>query len=182
MRKCRPIAVLLAGALLAAPAAACAKGGTVMFDRYPDVQAIGSPMAFSVFLRIARVAGARPLVTFRNTKTGEVVRVRARSPRMPAAVSRGVVRLPSRGPWETEVSVRGRRLGGGDAPFRVGVGLFEIVPATRPAAGRPGVDPAGRIPPALIALAGVMLALGVIGLGTAVVIRREAAHSARPRG
>jgi hypothetical protein len=139
MRRCFAFA-LLAVACLAAPSAAGAKGG-VIFDRYPDVQAVGSPMKFTVMLFDRR--DVRPLVTFRDSKTGAVVRVRASRSDL-NGIAYGTVALPSHGPWATTVSVNGRTIREGDAePFRVGVGLTETIPsadAERAAGGPGGTD------------------------------------------
>jgi hypothetical protein len=119
-------ALALAACLLA-PAAAGAKGG-VIWDRYPDVQAVGSPMKFTVMLHPG--SHARPLVTFRDATTGAVVRVRASAGDL-NGISYGSVALPSHGPWRTTVSVNGRAVFfEGDAePFRVGVGLTQTIPS-----------------------------------------------------
>jgi MYXO-CTERM domain-containing protein len=108
---------------LAVPAAASAKGG-VIFDRYPDVQKVGSAMKFTV-MTFRNREGVRPLVTFRNSKTGQVVRVRT-GPTDLNGIAYGSVRLPSTGPWQTAVQ-------GADPhdsePFRVGVGLTQTIPS-----------------------------------------------------
>jgi hypothetical protein len=109
-----------------APAGASAKGG-VIFDRYPDVQAVGSKMTFTVML--FNRSGVRPLVTFRNSKTGEIVRTRASRSDL-NGIAYGQVALPAAGPWATTVSVNGRPVFEGDAePFRVGVGLTQTIPS-----------------------------------------------------
>jgi MYXO-CTERM domain-containing protein len=120
-------ALVLALALcLLVPAGAGAKGG-VIFDRYPDVQAVGSQMRFTVMLFDRR--DVRPLVTFRNSKTGEVVRTRASRSDL-NGIAYGKVAFPSTGPWATAISVNGRPIFEGDAePFRVGVGLTQTIPS-----------------------------------------------------
>ena len=120
-------ALVLALALcLLVPAGAGAKGG-VIFDRYPDVQAVGSQMRFTVMLFNRR--DVRPLVTFRNSKTGEIVRTRASLSDL-NGIAYGKVALPSTGPWATTISVNGRPIFEGDAePFRVGVGLTQTIPS-----------------------------------------------------
>ena len=119
----RACALALALSLLAA-ASASAKGG-VIFDRFPDVPAVGSPMKFTVMTR----PDVRPLVTFRDQKTGSVVRVRASRSDL-NGIAYGTARLPSHGPWSTRITVAGRSAAPADAePFRVGVGLVQTIPA-----------------------------------------------------
>jgi hypothetical protein len=134
-------ALVLALALcLLAPAGASAKGG-VIFDKFPDVQAVGSKMKFTVMLFNRQ--GVRPLVTFRNPKTHEVVRTRASRSDL-NGIAYGTVALPSHGPWMTTISLNGRPVFEGDAePFRVGVGLTQTIPsadAERAADARPAAD------------------------------------------
>jgi MYXO-CTERM domain-containing protein len=160
-------ALVLALALcLLVPAGAGAKGG-VIFDRYPDVQAVGSQMRFTVMLFDRR--DVRPLVTFRNSKTGEVVRTRASRSDL-NGIAYGKVAFPSTGPWATAISVNGRPIFEGDAePFRVGVGLTQTIPsadAERAASDRGGSvssDRGGSVWPwiALALLASAAAALGV---------------------
>jgi hypothetical protein len=128
------LALVLAGCLV--PAGASAKGG-VIFDRYPDVQSVGSPMKFTVMLFDRK--GVRPLITFRNATTGEVVRVRGSRSDL-NGIAYGTARLPSKGPWDTLITVGGRPFLPGDAePFRVGVGLTQTIPAAN--AARPVTEP-----------------------------------------
>jgi hypothetical protein len=127
-------------ACLAAPAAASAKGG-VIWDRYPDVQSVGSAMNFTVMLNWGRtIEGAHPLITFRNATTGEVVRVRGSRSDL-NGISYGTVRLPSKGPWDTRITVAGKAILPADAePFRVGVGLTQTISfANTTGGGDPGV-------------------------------------------
>ncbi|MEA2492911.1 MAG: hypothetical protein QOJ29_822 [Thermoleophilaceae bacterium] len=126
----RALASIVALGLLV-PAVAAAKGG-VIFDRYPDVQSVGAPMKFTVMIFRE---GARPVVTFRNKTTGELVRVRTTRTDL-NGIAHGSVRLPSKGPWTQEITVAGRSVMPGDSePFRVGVGLTETIlsPAARDA-------------------------------------------------
>lgn len=122
----RPLVLALALCLLA-PAGASAKGG-VIFDKFPDVQALGSPMKFTLMLYNRH--DVRPLVTFRNSKTGEIVRVRASRSDL-NGIAYGSVALPSPGPWLTAVNVGGRPLffEGDSEPFRVAVGLTQTIPS-----------------------------------------------------
>jgi hypothetical protein len=137
LRRALPLAAALC---LLLPAGAAAKGG-VIFEDYPDVQAVGAQMKFTAMLMDDRsnpmrpIEGVRPLVTFRDAKMGTVARVRASRSDL-NGISYGTVALPAHGPWATEIRVRGRVLLPGDAqPFRVGVGLTQTTPpapAARP--------------------------------------------------
>lgn len=131
---------LVLAACLAAPAGAGAKGG-VIWDRYPDVHAVGSPMEFTVMLNFGKtIEGVRPLITFRDQRSGQVVRVRGSRSDL-NGISYGTVRLPAKGPWDTRVTVAGKAILPPDAePFRVGVGLTQTIPSAdeqRAAAPRP---------------------------------------------
>jgi hypothetical protein len=130
------VTLTVVAVLLAVPAGAQGKGG-VIFDRYPDVQAVGSPMHFTAMVMrglapgqpAKPLEGARPLVSFHDKRTGEVVRVRASRSDL-NGLSYGSVRLPSKGPWETRITVAGHLAAPDDAePFRVGVGLIQTIPA-----------------------------------------------------
>jgi hypothetical protein len=122
-------------ATLLVPATAAAKGG-VIWERYPDVQRIGSEMRFTAMVMdsggagpMRPIEGVRPLVSFRNSSTGQVVRVRASRSDL-NGLSYGSVALPSRGPWDTKITVAGRRLAPSDTqPFRVGIGLTQTIAA-----------------------------------------------------
>ena len=132
MRRAVGLAVALC---LLAPGGAAAKGG-VIFDRYPDVQNVGAPMKFTVMLFDRR--DVRPLITFSDTRTGAVVRVRGSRSDL-NGISYGTVALPSHGPWQTTVSVNGRTIFEGDAePFRVGVGLTQTIPSADSERAAPG--------------------------------------------
>ena len=121
------VTLTVVAVLLAAPVSAHAKGG-VIFDRYPDVQDVGSAMTFTVMTMPPR-EGARPLVSFSNPKTGEVVRVRATRSDL-NGIAHGTVRLPSHGPWDTLITAGGEPVVPNDSvPFRVGVGLTQTIPA-----------------------------------------------------
>ena len=121
-------ALVLALALcLLVPAGAGAKGG-VIFDRYPDVQAVGSQMRFTVMLFNRR--DVRPLVTFRNSKTGEIVRTRASRSDL-NGIAYGKVALPSTGPWATTISVNGRPILEGDAEELFGLDVHPSIAGGR---------------------------------------------------
>ena len=123
----RTAALLAVAACLVAPASASAKGG-VIFDEYPDVQSVGSPMKFTV-MTFRQREGIRPLVTFQNAKTGERVRVRTTATDL-NGIAYGTVSLFSTGPWNTTITLRGRPMAPGDSePFRVGVGLTQTIPS-----------------------------------------------------
>jgi hypothetical protein len=141
VRRVRPLALAVA-ACLVVPAAASAKGG-VIWDRYPDVQSVGSAMKFTVMLNWdRRIEGAHPLVTFSNSQTGEVVRVRGSRSDL-NGISYGTVRLPSKGPWDTRITVAGKEVLPPDAePFRVGVGLTQTIPSANELAARSGQEDA----------------------------------------
>lgn len=128
MRRGPAVALVLA-ACLAAPAGAGAKGG-VIWDRYPDVQAVGSAMKFTVMMNFGKpIEGVRPLITFRNKSGGQVVRVRGTRSDL-NGISYGTVRLPAKGPWDTRITVAGKQVLPPDAePFRVGVGLTQTIPS-----------------------------------------------------
>ena len=144
----KPIVVAALAAALAVPSTAAAKGG-VIWDRYPDVQRIGSQMRFTAMVMDAGgsgpmrpIEGVRPLVSFRNSATGQVVRVRASRSDL-NGLSYGSVALPARGPWDTKISVAGRKLAPNDSqPFRVGIGLTQTIPAAD--AARPKATDGGR--------------------------------------
>jgi hypothetical protein len=122
------VALVLA-ACLTAPAGAGAKGG-VIWERYPDVQAVGSPMRFTVMMNFGKpIEGVRPLITFRNERGAQVVRVRGTRSDL-NGISYGTVRLPANGPWDTRITVAGKEVLPPDAePFRVGVGLTQTIPS-----------------------------------------------------
>jgi hypothetical protein len=164
--------VLALAACLLAPATATAKGG-VIFDRYPDVQAVGSPMKFTAMLMrdggtgpMQAIEGRRPLIAFRNATTGQVVRVRGSRSDL-NGLSYGTVALPSKGPWETDVSVGGRSILPGDSqPFRVGVGLTQTIPAADSARPRSAEAPQRESFPWLwiAAAAAIGSALVIVGM------------------
>lgn len=165
----RTVCALALAVCLVAPAAASAKGG-VIFDRYPDVQKVGSAMKFTV-MTFRNKEGVHPLVTFRNTKTGEVVRVRT-GPTDLNGIAYGSVRLPSTGPWDTLITNGGLPMAPGDAAqFRVGVGLTQTIPsadATRSAPRPvPGAHGASGFPWVWV------LSFASIGSGLLVLVMRR---------
>jgi hypothetical protein len=170
--------VLAAVGCLLLPAAAAAKGG-VIFDKYPDVQALGAPMKFTVMLMDGRgtpgkpmgaIEGVRPLISFRNPATGEVVRVRASRSDLNGIVY-GTVRLRSHGPWDTEVTVNGKAVLPGDSePFRVGVGLTQTIPAADANPSKPTPSDSGGFPWVWV------LSFGAIGSALLVLAMRRRGH------
>ena len=108
MRRLNLILVLV---LLGVPAAAPAKVGV---DTEKDPQALAPGEETGLMVMVMRdpgdpmgepapIVGVRPLVSFRNEKTGEVVRVRAgRTGR--DGTARATVAFPSRGEWQVGIS------------------------------------------------------------------------------
>jgi hypothetical protein len=148
----RACVLALALSLLAA-ATASAKGG-VIFERYPDVQALGSRMKFTTMVMRE---GIRPLVTFTDRATGDVVRVRGS---------------------RSDLTIGGRPYLPGDSePFHVGVGLTQTIPSA---------DAERRAAPASVASAGgdgsaawpwIAAAGAALTFASALVLIRR-----RPRG
>jgi hypothetical protein len=139
----RRTTLLIASVLLAIPAMAHAKAG-VEFKAYPETVAVGKSIAFTVYAFTEppagggsghAVVGAHPLVTFRS-KSGRVVRVR--SSRIDSAgVGHGTVAFPDRGPWSTEMNMRGVHIGQERSqPISVGTGLTQTISAADDVAAR----------------------------------------------
>src|SRR3954465_10575472 len=136
----KKIALILAAALLAAPALAHAKAG-VEFQTYPDTAKPGEKINFTVIAmrepppggggrtQPQAIVGRHPLVTFRS-RSGRVVHVRA-SATDPNGIAHGQVAFPDRGPWTTELTVGDEIQIGPERsePIRVGVGLTHTTPA-----------------------------------------------------
>ena len=131
----RRATLIITSLLLAVPAAAHAKAG-VEFDKYPETQKVGTPIAFTVMAfrdppasggEGHPVVGAHPLVTFRS-KSGRVIRVRASRTDL-NGIGYGKVAFTDAGPWTTEMNVRGVHVGSEfSSPIRVGVGLTQTIP------------------------------------------------------
>jgi len=112
MRRLNLIIVLV---LLAVPATAAAKIG-VDFGQDPQTIKPGErqDMTVSVFREpgdsdgaLVAPVGERPLVTFTNVKTGEVVRVRA-GRTSAEGLAKATVTFPSRGEWRLDIGgIRG---------------------------------------------------------------------------
>jgi hypothetical protein len=108
--------LLVVSVLLAAPAAAVAKGG-VEFDTDVERVAVGHRIGFTLILTgdaqpgkpSTALAGVRALVIFGDRSTGRRLFVRAgRSDSM--GIARGSVRFPTKGPWGTRITARGKTL------------------------------------------------------------------------
>jgi hypothetical protein len=144
----RKATLIITSLLLAAPAAAHAKAG-VEFKTYPEKEKVGSSIKFVVMaFREPRggapqpVLGAHPLVTFRS-RSGAVIRVRA-SRTGPNGIAHGSVRFTDKGPWTTEMHMRGVHIGSElSAPIRVGTGLTQVIPAADSTHSRPAATTSG---------------------------------------
>lgn len=108
MRRLNLILVLV---LLGVPAAASAKVG-IETDKDPQTLAPGEKTGMLVMVmrdpgdpagEPQPIAGVRPLVTFRNAKTREVVRVRAGRTRSDGTAL-ATVAFPSRGEWSVSIT------------------------------------------------------------------------------
>jgi hypothetical protein len=147
----RRATLIITSLLLAVPAAAQAKAG-VEFQTYPEKEKVGSPIKFTVMAfreppssgrgsgRAPHpVVGAHPLITFRS-KSGAVIRVRASKTDL-NGTGYGTVRFTDKGPWTTEMHVRGVHIGSEmSSPIHVGTGLTQLIPSadsTRPKAASP---------------------------------------------
>jgi hypothetical protein len=132
----RKATLFIISILLAAPAAAYAKGG-VEFNGYPDSSSPGKPISFTVIAYrdppasggVGRaIVGVHPLVTFRS-KSGRVIRVRASKTNVDG-IAHGSVTFGDHGPWTTELHAGSLRLGPEmSEPIHVGIGLTQTIPA-----------------------------------------------------
>jgi hypothetical protein len=154
--------------LLALPAGAAAKEGGVALLRDAETVALGKPIALTASLLepargsphgFRRLAGVRPLISFRDRVTGRIVMAHVTVSDRFGRV-RGTVRFPWQGPWDTRLSVPGHRLAtenGGDG-FYAGVRLPMPAAAPRDRGSGSGVPwvllPLGAALLALIASAG----------------------------
>jgi hypothetical protein len=127
-RGMRRITLTVVAVLLAVPAIAHAKVG-IEFDNAIETEKPGDRQNFSVMVmneptdpmggEPQPIVGVHPLVTFRNEKTGKVIRVRATRTNS-EGIARGTVVLPDRGPWTASVKA-------GDRVFsEPGAQTFEI--------------------------------------------------------
>jgi hypothetical protein len=151
--------------LLAVPAAAGAKAG-IEWGGAIETQKAGDRQNFSAIVMNepsdpmggapTPIEGVRPLVTFRNTNTGEVIRVRTTTTSRNGE-STGSVVFPNRGPWTADLSVNGKSFGPGDDRG------FRLAPAATAPSTPPAQDPGGDGFPAwLLTLpAAALAALGI---------------------
>jgi hypothetical protein len=134
----RRATLLIASVLLAVPAFAHAKAG-VEFEQYPETTKVGKSINFTVMAfrdpppsggSGHPVVGAHPLVTFRS-RSGSVIRVRAGATDL-NGLGYGKVAFPDKGPWSTEMKIRGVHIGSERSqPISVGVGLTQTIPPAR---------------------------------------------------
>ncbi|HEX4718029.1 MAG TPA: hypothetical protein VH300_05830 [Thermoleophilaceae bacterium] len=132
----RRATLIITSMLLAVPAVAHAKAG-VEFDTYPEKSQVGTPISFSVIAfrdpppsggSAHPVVGAHPLITFRSA-SGRVIRVRASKTDL-NGIGYGKVAFTDKGPWTTEMHVRGVHIGSEQSsPISVGTGLTQLIPS-----------------------------------------------------
>jgi hypothetical protein len=144
-RGMRRITLAVVAVLLAVPTLAQAKVG-IEFDNAIETQKPGDRQSFSVLVmneppgpgrvQPKAIAGVRPLISFRNERTGDVVRVRG-SRTSSEGIGRGSVVLADRGPWTVYVRAAGLSQLEGQT-FEVGPPTEAKVVATFP----PPPDPA----------------------------------------
>jgi hypothetical protein len=158
------VTLAVVAVLLAVPAAAGAKAG-IEFSGAIETQKAGDRQNFSAIVMNepadptggapTPIEGVRPLVTFRNTKTGELIRVRTTTTNRNGE-STGSVVFPDRGPWTADLSVNGKSFGPGDDRG------FQLQPAAGPSTP-PAQDSGGDgFPTWLLTLpAAALAALGV---------------------
>lgn len=120
-RGMKKVTLAVVAVLLAVPAGAYAKAG-IEFPQEPQSQ---TRQDFSAFVH-GSSGGARPLVTFRNQTTREVIRVRT-SPMNRNGVASGSVTFPDTGPWTATLSVNGKVVSRGD-----GIGFQATAPPAKP--------------------------------------------------
>jgi hypothetical protein len=177
----RTVTVAIIAGLLAAPAAAVAKGG-IEFDTYPENSSVGKPIHFSVLTYMDpprrgqsghAIQGVRPLVVFRS-KSGRVVRVRATRTDL-NGIAYGSVAFPDKGPWTSELRIRGVTFAGsepGAGSISVGTGLVQTIPGSerRPPATSPSASDDGGFPWIWV------LSLASIGSALLVFVMRRRGH------
>jgi hypothetical protein len=161
----RRITLAVVAVLLAVPALAHAKVG-IEFDSPIEAQKPGDRQNFTAIVMSEPsdpkggepqpIEGVRPLVTFRNDRTGKVVRVRTVHTNG-EGITRGSVVLPDRGPWTASVAVAGHvfsERGGGQT--------FELAPPEAPGHPAPVADDDGGFPVWLLSFpAAGLVALGI---------------------
>lgn len=146
--------LIITSLLLAVPAAAHAKAG-VEFQTYPEKEKVGSPINFTVMAfreppnggigGPRAVVGAHPLITFRS-KSGAVIRVRASKTDL-NGIGYGTVRFTDKGPWTTEMHMRGVHIGSEmSSPIHVGTGLTHLIPSADSTRAKTPPPDAGGFP------------------------------------
>lgn len=172
----RRINLILVLVLLAVPATASAKVG-VELQKDPQALAPGEETDMNVMImREPRkpggdptpIAGRSPLVTFRNAKTGEVVRVRS-SKTNHEGIGTATVAFPSRGEWTVDLGNIPGVLEEGTQEIPVGISASlppEIVEPPQPRSPvtdhrSPATFPAV---PVIVGLGLVLLAAGALAL------------------
>jgi hypothetical protein len=175
------VTLTVVAVLLAVPLAAHAKVG-VEFQQGPGSVEPGKKTDFTMMVmrepsgpnepprgEPEPVAGVRPLATFRNAKTGEVVRVRGgRTDR--DGIAHASIVFPSRGRWDIVMTGRGVPPAVADAGQDIEVGLANngvtVMEVVRPPADAAApIASGGGFPWALVA--GVLAAMAAL----AAVIR-----------
>jgi hypothetical protein len=153
--------------LLAVPALAHAKAG-IEFTGAIEQQQPGSRQDFTAIAMRepsdpmggapTPIVGAQPLVTFQNTRTGQVLRVRT-SPTNRNGVGFGSVTFPDRGPWTATLTVGGKPFEAPSEPFRLAPPAGVSTPA---APQSPAHDNGGGFPMWLLSFpAAALAALGI---------------------
>jgi hypothetical protein len=143
------VTLAVVAVLLAIPAVAQAKAG-IEFDKAIETQKPGDRQTFTAMVmhepsdpmggEPQPVVGVRPLITFRNERTGEVIRVRTTRTDQEGIAS-GSVTLPDRGPWKATLVAGGKSFSDEHGQvFEVGppteakvVGTMEPPPDPQPA-------------------------------------------------
>ncbi|HEX6712426.1 MAG TPA: hypothetical protein VF066_03535 [Thermoleophilaceae bacterium] len=160
------ITLTVVAVLLAVPALAQAKAG-IEFDNAIETQKPGDRQSFTAIVmneptdpmggEPKPVVGVRPLVTFRNERTGKLMHVRT-DPTNAEGLAPGSVTFPDRGPWTATLSVGGRPFEAHGEPFQL------APPATGPAAtaSQPAAHDGGGFPTWLLSFpAAGLAALGI---------------------
>ena len=171
--------------LLAVPATAAAKVG-VEFQQDPQTAKPGEQQDFNVMViseprtpggEPAPIVGRRPLVTFTNVKTGEVVRVRSGVTNS-NGIGAASVTFPSRGEWKFAITGVRDLLDEGEQSVPIGI------PISDTAGGRslppevvnppaPATSDEGRATWPVLPLA-IGLAIAAMAAGAVILRRREA--------
>jgi hypothetical protein len=167
----RRATLLIVSVLLAVPSIAHAKAG-VIFDRDPEVAKLGTTIGFTVMaLRDAPgsggemrpVTGVHPLVTFRS-KSGRVIRVRASETDL-TGIGYGKVAFTEKGPWTTEMKVRGVHVGQElSQPIAAGIGLTQTIPSADASRAQSADTRSGFPWVWVLSGAAVLAALGTAGM------------------